>query len=138
MSSRVAGLAAAALLGGAPAAALAAEPAPAASWFTTGNYALTVSVPGGLFHCPYPAQQAGSDHGIDIYLLKPKACDSQSPVAEETEAGELPQVQLFYSYNAADRELPGFVAGPPRTNQELLLQQCTGPDAAVAAEGAFV
>jgi hypothetical protein len=79
-------------LGAAPISASAAEPSAAPAVFTTENYGLTVDIPRGLFRCSYPASWVGSDHGIDIYLAKPKACDPHSPSASGAEAQDLPRV----------------------------------------------
>ncbi len=103
--------------------ASAAEPKAAPSVFTTNNYDLTVALPPGLFRCSYPPTWIGSDHGIEIYLSRPQACDPTAPEA----APNVPtpaRIEIFYSFNVADISSTGGEFGPPRTNVALLPTFC--------------
>jgi hypothetical protein len=102
----------------------AASPDRAPSRFTTPNYQLTVRIPAGMFHCAYPANWVGSDHGINLYLEKPAACAANAPEAAAAEAGRLPQIRFFYAYNVADLAPSGSDFHPPRTKAELHRQAC--------------
>ncbi len=114
-------------LGAAQISATAAEPSAAPAVFTTENYGLTVDIPRGLFRCSYPAPWVGSDHGIDIYLAKPKACDPHSPSASDAEANDLPRVQIFYGHNVVEISTRGQEPHVPTTNAELMAAHCTPP-----------
>jgi hypothetical protein len=104
------------------------DPASTPGTFTTDNYNLSARIPARLFHCPYPEGWVGSDHGISIYLVKPKACSPDGPAAADAEAARLPRIQLFYAYNNADSVTgPGDEARPFRTNAELVANDCRPP-----------
>jgi hypothetical protein len=102
------------------------EPAPRA--FTTNTYELTTLIPPGLYHCPHPKGSMGSDHGLEIYLVRPRACDPTAPVAADAEVLRLPRVQIFYANNGDGLDPPRTV-DPPRTNEEWRPKTCPPPAA---------
>jgi hypothetical protein len=126
---------AAALVLPVPAPAISATPtAPetAPGTFTTNNYGLSGRIPPGLFHCPYPKDWVGPDHGIAIYLSRPRACDRLGPSAAAADAEHLPRITIFYAFNTGDDiKEPNGDAHPPRDNAELASTVCRPPKAAL-------
>lgn len=92
--------------------------------YTSQNYSLRFSLPPGLYRCETPSTFVGSEHGFEVYLVKPTECSSSQATAAGTEASSTPRISVFYEYNIVPMGVGISAPELPGTNEELLHLSC--------------
>ena len=104
----------------------AAAPIPGPTLFATVNYQLQFRVPAGMYHCPYPPEWVGTDHGYEFYITRPGRCDPRMPAATDRQSHR-PRITVYYERNIAETVRDGSDWRPPATDAELTAHRCPHP-----------
>ena len=83
--------------------------------YVTPNYGVRLALPAGLFYCPLPDGWVGTDHGPNLYLVRPDCADPAGP-----------HIGVDYEHNVAEHDFGDGDERPARTDAELRRFECTG------------
>jgi len=86
-------------------------PLPTPRAFVSEQYGLTFQTPPISSYCALPKDWVGSDHGMVIFLLRPKRCYGVGyPSSGRGFEGNPPRIEVFYAYDVGDDDEE---QGPP-------------------------
>jgi hypothetical protein len=104
------------------------DPSAMQTIFVASDYHLSAKIPSGLFVCNASPSSVSGNHGIIVYLTRPKACKYDAPEAiSQSDNSPISKIDIWYAYNVAEIHFSDGRSGTPANNRQLAIANCDKP-----------